>query len=139
MGKVQMSAKWIISSTFLPYTGEPIDFLLEDRETPISGTFADGRFHSRWADFSADQVQSWREANIDPAHAPIAAPVVAGRRAWVMTLKRLARRLLPARGGTASLRPSVPVESKVVTPPVRTVVKTSHASRRHVDSNQTAS
>ena len=61
-----MQNQWIFSSTFLPYTGEPIDFMLEDRGQPIHGTYADGSFHSRWADYDADRVTSWRGTEGNP-------------------------------------------------------------------------
>jgi len=44
-GSHVMQAPWIFSSTFLPYTSELIDFLLEDRSEPLDGTFGDGMFH----------------------------------------------------------------------------------------------
>lgn len=76
-----MPAKWIFSSTFLPLAGEPVDFMLEDRDTPISGIFAEGRFHSRWANFDVERVQSWRAVEGDQVVAPIAVVAdIAGRR-----------------------------------------------------------
>ena len=84
-----MQAPWIYSSTFLPYTGEPIDFLLEDRSQPMHGTFADGMFHSRWADYAADRVQSWHGSDADPSAEPLDIPNAAPRQVWVALLKRL--------------------------------------------------
>jgi hypothetical protein len=84
-----MQASWIFSSTFLPCTGEPVDFLLEDRSQPMHGTFANGMFHSRWADYAADRVQSWRGADSDPSAEPLDLPKAATTGSWVALLKRL--------------------------------------------------
>ena len=84
-----MQTPWIFSSTFLPYTGEPIDFLLEDRSQPMHGTFANGMFHSRWADYAADRVQSWRGADSDPSAEPLEMPKAGTTGIWVALLKRL--------------------------------------------------
>lgn len=92
-----MQEKWIFSSTFLPYTGEPIEFMLEDRNQPIHGTFADGIFHSRWADYDAGRVASWRGSDPDPAAVPIASPTASAGR-LISTLKRLARFVARNRG-----------------------------------------
>jgi hypothetical protein len=46
-----MPTTWFSSATFLPYPGEPIDFLLEERGEPIHGTFANGMFQSDLARF----------------------------------------------------------------------------------------
>lgn len=96
-----MQAQWIYSSTFLPYTGEPIEFMLEDRQQPIHGIFANGLFHSRWADYDADRVQSWRESDDDPSAAPIAIPKAALTDAFIATFKRLRDALSPGRQATA--------------------------------------
>ncbi len=69
-----MRDQWIYSSNFLPYTGEPIEFRLEEREKPIPGNFADGVFHSRWADYRRSRVGSWRSLGSDPLALPIEAP-----------------------------------------------------------------
>jgi hypothetical protein len=130
---------WFFSATFLPYTGEPIDFRLEDRETPISGTYVDGKFHSRWADFSPDRVLSWREAVVDPTRVPIATLVVTGHRKWALDLKRLARRLLPIRGGKVSAQAVVPVVPMAAVQPLRSPGMLPRVSKRYPDSNQTTS
>lgn len=83
-----MQTPWIPSSTFLPYTGDPIDFLLEDREQPIRGVFADGGFHSRWADYDTCRVTSWRASGGDPPEAT-AVPKAAPTDALIAMLKRL--------------------------------------------------
>jgi hypothetical protein len=68
-----MATQWIFSATYLPHGGESIDFRLDDREEPIHGTFADGSFHSRWADYPVDRVRAWRKALADPMREPVAA------------------------------------------------------------------
>ncbi|MEO8742408.1 MAG: hypothetical protein ABI365_04365 [Lysobacteraceae bacterium] len=69
-----MQDQWIYSSSFVPYTGEPIEFRLEEREQPISGTFADDAFHSRWADYGRSRVGSWRSLASNPPTSPMVAP-----------------------------------------------------------------
>ncbi len=69
-----MQDQWNYSSSFLPYTGEPIEFRLEEREQPLHGIFADGVFHSRWADYAQNLVGSWRRLDTSPEAWPIAAP-----------------------------------------------------------------
>jgi hypothetical protein len=68
-----MELQWIYNSSFLPYTGEPIEFMLEERGQSIDGTFANGHFHSRGADYDIRQVTSWRESDGASA-APIMKP-----------------------------------------------------------------
>ena len=97
-----MATHWIFSSTSLPHRGEPIDFQLDDHEEPIHGTFADGSFHSRWADYAIDRVPSWRKAVVDPMHEQIAAPGVAGRGSWLLRVQRLVAALRVNRVGVAS-------------------------------------
>jgi len=93
-GSLQCRHHGFFSSTFLPYSGEPIDFQLEDREEPIHGTFDKGVFHSRWANYEVARVQSWRQALIDPAHELIVEPhSAAGRKAFA-ALAHVALRLM---------------------------------------------
>lgn len=67
-----MQDQWNYSSSFLPYTGEPIEFRLEEREQPLHGIFADGVFHSRWANYGTDSVGSWRRLAGDSSPCPAA-------------------------------------------------------------------
>ncbi|MEO8461501.1 MAG: hypothetical protein ABI451_13310 [Dokdonella sp.] len=69
-----MQDQWIYSSILLPYTGETIEFKLEERGQPISGVFANGAFHSHWADYGTSRVGSWRSLDSDPSARPIEAP-----------------------------------------------------------------
>ncbi len=69
-----MQDPWICCSSFLPATGAPIEFRLEEREQPIHGTFADGIFHSRWADYCRSSVGSWRSLDSDLSAWPMRTP-----------------------------------------------------------------
>lgn len=46
----------------LPCEQELVKFFVDDREAPVLGKFADGKFHSRWADYEVGRVQSWQAA-----------------------------------------------------------------------------
>jgi hypothetical protein len=138
MGISAMSTKWNFSSTFLPYTGEPIDFQLEDREEPIHGTFANGTFHSRWADYDADRVQSWRTAIGDPAHEGIAGPSVENGRAWFAPWTGLVKRLL-VRGDRVAPAPTPRRHARTAVRPAPTVTALSSTANSHRDSNQMSS
>lgn len=129
-----MQEKWIFSSTFLPYTGEPIEFMLEDRNQPIHGTFADGIFHSRWADYDANRVASWRETDGDPSTAPIETPPATMGR-FMTTLKRLARILSRRRGIPIAAPRSHSRPHAVQVLPMHPVV----SGARHIASNQISS
>ncbi len=131
-----MQTKWIFSSTFLPYTGEPIEFMLEDRKQAIHGTFANGIFHSRWADYDVDRVQSWRGSDGDPTAEAIETPKVIAGRGFIMTLKRLSRVLTKGRNAA----PVAPVRSHArlaILPPPSVPVPA--APVRRIDSNQISS
>jgi len=129
-----MQEKWIFSSTFLPYTGEPIEFMLEDRNQPIHGTFADGVFHSRWANYDAGRVASWRETDPDPSAVPIEQPTVSAGR-LISTLKRLARILSWNRGAPIALPRSHVRTTAVTAIPMDPVV----VIARHIASHQISS
>jgi hypothetical protein len=88
-----MQAPWIFSSTFLPCAGEPVDFLVEDRMQPMHGTFGNGMFHSRWADYGADRVQSWRGSEADPSAAHLDMPKASTTEVSIALFKRLTRLL----------------------------------------------
>jgi hypothetical protein len=131
-----MQAKWIFSSTFLPYTGEPIDFLLEDRSEPIHGTFDNGIFHSRWADYSANRVQSWRGSDDARRVAPIEAPSTAMKGAFTTMMKRLSSALTRRRNTLAIQQHSA--RSMATTMPAIPLRPTA-AFRRVVGGNQLSS
>jgi len=139
MGIGAMSTEWIFSSTFLPYTGEPIDFLLEDRDDPIPGTFANGSFHSRWAHYDAERVVSWRQAVADPAHATITEPRVARRSTWLAPLARLARFMLVGGDDVAAAPTAPPGHSRTIARPMSPVATVSSTTSYRPDSNQMSS
>jgi hypothetical protein len=83
-----MELQWNYSASFLPYTGEPIEFMLEERGQSVYGTFANGYFHSGGADYDIRQVTSWRESDGTSA-APIEKPTVVPAHTFGSTVKRL--------------------------------------------------
>jgi hypothetical protein len=131
-----MQAQWIFSSTFLPYTGEPIEFMLEDREQPIHGIFANGLFRSRWADYDSDRVQSWRGSDGDPSAAPIAIPEATTTAAFITTMRRLCR-ILSGGGKSASVVPPRSHARAALVPAIAT--RAPSAAMRHFNGNQVPS
>lgn len=107
-----MATHWIFSSTYLPHSGEPVDFQIDDREEPLHGTFANGCFHSRWADYAVERVRSWRKAMVDPLHEPIATPGLRALRSWWMPLPMWAL-VQRAHGGRAALTPALSADAPV--------------------------
>jgi hypothetical protein len=83
-----LDSPWIHSASFLPHTGEPIEFMLEEHGQSIYGTFANGEFHSRWADYDARRVASWRKSGVAAA-APKKQPTAAPESTFGSALKRL--------------------------------------------------
>lgn len=59
-----MSVSWISTTACLPLSGAPILFVLDHREGPMSGTYAQGVFHSRWSDYDVDNVRLWCASNV---------------------------------------------------------------------------
>jgi hypothetical protein len=86
-----MQSPWILSSTILPDTNASVEFTVEEREQSICGTFAHGVFHSRWADYDARRVPSWRGSDTDRSAAPIHLPPPSRKGALKSTLKKLTR------------------------------------------------
>ncbi|MEO8742119.1 MAG: hypothetical protein ABI365_02910 [Lysobacteraceae bacterium] len=125
-----MQEPWIYSSTFLPYTGEPIEFLLEAHDQPIHGTFDNGVFHSRWADYAAERVASWRDWKTghaaDHPGVSLAVPAVSNG-SFLTRLKRLAGMLSHRRvivpivilrdRSRTPFRPANPASTSVTTSP----------------------
>lgn len=72
IGGTQMSTQWVFTSAYLPHADEPIAFLLDDRDVPLHGTYANGVFRSHWAEYEVGRVKSWRAVEID-AVAPMLA------------------------------------------------------------------
>lgn len=54
----------------LPQEQKWVKFFVDEREAPVVGRFAGGRFHSRWAVYDVSRVQSWQEtvAGADSMH-----------------------------------------------------------------------
>jgi hypothetical protein len=61
-----MNTSWIRSSTALPNDGQPIEFVLDDREIAIAGTYAGQTFQSRWTTYDLERVGAWRLATSCP-------------------------------------------------------------------------
>ncbi|MEO7432984.1 MAG: hypothetical protein ABIR62_13375 [Dokdonella sp.] len=59
-----MNTEWISSSIVLPHEGESVEFVLQDREAIIGGSFANLTFQSRWTGYPPNRVQTWRSASI---------------------------------------------------------------------------
>ena len=56
-----MQADWTKTSLALPPEGTPVEFLLDERECPMRGVYAIGRFESRWNNYAPTSVHRWRE------------------------------------------------------------------------------
>lgn len=59
-----MSVSWISTAASLPLSGAPILFMLDHREEPMNGTYAQGVFHSRWSKYAVNDVRLWRASNV---------------------------------------------------------------------------
>jgi hypothetical protein len=57
-----MNTAWVRSSTALPRDDEPIEFVLDDRDVAIDGTYARQLFRSRWSSYDVERVGAWRLA-----------------------------------------------------------------------------
>ncbi|HEV2607751.1 MAG TPA: hypothetical protein VGT79_07195, partial [Xanthomonadaceae bacterium] len=109
--------------------------MLEDRNQPIHGTFANGAFHSRWADYDADRVASWRGSDGDTSAMPTQKPTAATGM-FVTTLKRLTRILSRGRSTPMIAPPRSHARTHAVPAmPMQPVV----AIARHIASNQISS
>jgi hypothetical protein len=133
-----MPTTWFSSATFLPYPGEPIDFLLEERGEPIHGTFANGMFQSDLASYETGRVRSWRAAVVDPADAVPTELHVERRRAWAVTLKKLVS-LFRGTGRTAAIELTAVKRPGFVARPVPPVGASSRLEKKPLDSNQLSS
>jgi hypothetical protein len=58
-----MDTQWVASSVGLPHEGELVEFLLQDREVAMDGTYIHQTFRSRWTDYDVERVWIWRSAN----------------------------------------------------------------------------
>jgi hypothetical protein len=62
-----MKTPWISSSSALPRDGQPIEFILDDRDVAIAGTYAGQIFRSRWTLYDVERVGAWRLAAMSSA------------------------------------------------------------------------
>jgi len=69
-----MSAQWVTSAAGLPDTDEPVEFVLDGREVPMVGTYAQQIFWSRWSSYDVQRVRTWRSADADSSGAIWATP-----------------------------------------------------------------
>jgi hypothetical protein len=60
---------WISTVSALPARGQPVEFMLAERECPIVGVYADDGFRSRWTHYAPELVCRWRGAATHE-HAP---------------------------------------------------------------------
>jgi len=55
-----METMWIHTASALPANGQPVQFMLHKRESPISGVYAREEFCSRWTHYAPALVSKWR-------------------------------------------------------------------------------
>jgi len=55
-----MYANWTTTACALPSDGTPVEFLLDERECPMRGIYALGRFESKWTYYAPTSVRQWR-------------------------------------------------------------------------------
>ncbi len=134
-GSVVVHDQWNYSSSFLPYTGEPIEFRLEEREQPIHGVFADGVFHSRWADYAQGLVGSWRILDSELSALPIAAPA-STRRSFSGIVNRMKSIIFPVPRNDLMMPP--PDEATTFST-ATTALPRNRAIKRRINSNQISS
>jgi hypothetical protein len=130
-----MQKQWIYSSSFLPFTGEPIEFRLEEREQPIHGTFANDVFHSRWADYGRSSVGSWRVLHDDSSASAIGAPT-STTDSFSRIVKRMKSIISRCHGTNLIAQPHAQVRAAAM---VATALPRSRATARGIDSNQMSS
>lgn len=51
---------WYVTAQRLPAPGDPVEFLVEDREIVIDGLYEDRAFRSRWGEYRESRVSVWR-------------------------------------------------------------------------------
>jgi hypothetical protein len=56
------ASTWISTTAALPAAGQPVEFMLAERECPIVGVYAGDGFRSRWTHYAAELVCRWRGA-----------------------------------------------------------------------------
>jgi len=55
-----MHDDWITTACALPTDGDTVEFMLDERECPMRGIYALGRFASRWTEYAPTDVRQWR-------------------------------------------------------------------------------
>lgn len=55
-----MHSNWTSTAAALPSPGASVEFLLDERECPMRGTYVLGRFESRWTHYAPTSVRQWR-------------------------------------------------------------------------------
>lgn len=65
MSSKVMKAKSSTNSPGLPQEGQRVEFVLDDREVAMHGTYAQQAFHSRWSGYEAERVRFWRPDDAD--------------------------------------------------------------------------
>lgn len=58
-----MSSQVFTKPTGLPREGQPVEFVLDGRDVPINGTYAEHTFRSRWSGYEIGSVRAWRYAD----------------------------------------------------------------------------
>ncbi len=53
---------WISTDSALPVRGQPVEFMLAERECPIVGVYSEDGFRSRWTRYAPQLVRRWRGA-----------------------------------------------------------------------------
>ncbi len=71
-----MASQEFTNATGLPREGQPVDFVLDGRDIPIHGTYAERTFRSRWSGYEIESVRAWRYADAD---SPVATVHETGR------------------------------------------------------------
>jgi hypothetical protein len=74
-----MSADWINRSNQLPREGQQIEFILDQRSVAMHGAYNGQAFHTRWAEYASERVQSWRNVTLQcdqasPDRSSVASP-----------------------------------------------------------------
>jgi hypothetical protein len=60
-----MHAQFVGPSTGLPQQGQAVEFVLDDRDVAIVGTYDEPMFRSRWSEYAVERVRTWRSACSD--------------------------------------------------------------------------
>lgn len=64
-GAQSMQANSCTHTAGLPDEGQRVEFVLDDREVALRGTYAHGTFQSRWSGYGRERVRFWRPDDAD--------------------------------------------------------------------------